>query len=130
MIDNVPRPSVDEPLVASRIVFSPHKWGCKPKPKLVASRIDNLNRLCYTATKPKNPTRRQAERGLSVRLEVFSLLYGILADDELIELVMNAARAANVSDTKNLRAELELRLAEYRQLEQYGSLDEWDCDSS
>lgn len=65
-----------------------------------------------------------------MRLEVFSLLYGILADDELIELVMNAARAANVSDTKNLRAELELRLAEYRLLEQYGSLDEWDCDSS
>jgi len=58
------------------------------------------------------------------------VLYGILANEKLIELVMDAAQAANIADTKNLRAELELRLAEYRLLEQYGSLDEWDCDSS
>lgn len=58
------------------------------------------------------------------------MLYGILADDELIDLVIDAAHAANISDTKNLRAELELRLAEYRLLEQSGSLDEWNFDTS
>ncbi len=56
------------------------------------------------------------------------MLYGILADDELVELVMDAARAANVPNIAKLRAELELRLGEYRLFEQYGSLDEWDCD--
>lgn len=65
-----------------------------------------------------------------MRLEVISLLYGILADDELIELVMDAANAANVSNTEKLRAELELRLVEYRMQEQYGSLHECDCDTS
>jgi hypothetical protein len=58
------------------------------------------------------------------------VLYGILADDELVNLVMDAAHAANVSNTEKLRAELELRLVEYRLQEQYGSLDEWDCDTS
>jgi hypothetical protein len=58
------------------------------------------------------------------------VLYGILADDELVDLVMDAAHAANITDTKKLRAELELRLAEYRLLEQNGSLDEWDFDTS
>jgi len=43
---------------------------------------------------------------------------------------MDAAHAANVSNSEKLRAELELRLVEYRLQEQYGSLDEWDCDTS
>lgn len=133
MIDNVPRLSVDEPLVVQRVTTSPHSWGLLPKHKFVVQRvweIDNQIILCFNALKPKNPARRQAERGLSVRREVFPLLYGILANDELIELVMDAARAASILDTTKHRAELELRLAEYRLLEQYGSLDEWDYDSS
>jgi hypothetical protein len=94
--------------------------------------IDTAQKICYRAIQPGNPARRQAEKGSTVRLEVISLLYGILANDELIALVMDAARAAGIPDPylTKLRAELELRLAEYRIQEQYGSVDEWDCNTS
>lgn len=133
MIDNVPRPSVDEPLVGQRVTTSPHSWGLLLKRKLVVQRvreIDNQTILCFNALKPKNLARRQAKRGSSVSQEVCSVLYGILADDELVNLVMDAAHAANVSNTEKLMAEFKLRLVEYRLQEQCGSLDEWDCDTS
>lgn len=62
-------------------------------------------------------------------LEVYSVLHSILSDDELVEMAMDAANAAGIENPERLRAELQLRLAECRLLEQYGSLDEWDCDS-
>jgi len=133
MMVNTPRPSVDEPLVAQRVITSPHSWGLYLSNKLVVQRvreIDKTQKICYRTIKPGNPARRQAEKGSTVRLEVVSVLYGILANDELIDLVMDAAHAANVSNSEKLRAELELRLAEYRIQEQYGSVDEWDCDTS
>ena len=135
MMVSTPRPSVDEPLVAQRVITSPHPWGLYLSNKLVVQRvreIDAAQKICYSALNPKNPARRQAEKGSSVSQEVCSVLYDILADDELIDLVMDAARAAGVPDpylTKP-RAELELRLAEQRLLKRFGSLDEWDCDSS
>jgi len=135
MMVNTPRPSVDEPLVAQRVITSPHSWGLYLSNKLVVQRvreIDKTKKICYRAIEPGNPARRHAERGSTVRLEVYSVLYGILADDELIALVMDAARAAGIPDPylTKLRAELELRLAEYRIQEQYGSVDEWDCNTS
>ncbi len=135
MMVNTPRQSVDEPLVAQRVITSPHSWGLYLSSKLVVQRvweIDETRKICYSALKPKNPARRQAEKGSSVRLEVISLLYGILADDEITALVMDAARAADIPNPyiAKLRVELELRLVEYRMQEQYGSLDEWDCDTS
>jgi hypothetical protein len=60
---------------------------------------------------------------------VVSVLYGILADEDLIQLVLDAARAAEAKNLGRLRAELELRLAEHRMLEQYGSHDAWDDTS-
>ncbi len=74
-----------------------------------------------------------------MRLEVDSLLYGILADEDLIQIVLDAARAAEIENTTRLRAEFQLRLADYRLLGQYGDLDQgekdsdlehWDCDTS
>lgn len=133
MIDRAPRLSVDEPLVGQRVTTSPHPWGLLLKHKLVVQRvweIDNQTILCFNALKPKNLARRQAKRGSSVSQEVCSVLCGILTDEELVDLVIDAAHAANVSNTEKLRAELELRLTEYRLLRQYGSLDEWDYDSS
>ena len=135
MMVNAPRPSVDEPLVVQRVTTSPHPWGSCLGYKLVVQRvweIDTSQKICYSVLKPKNPARRQAEKGSSVRLEVCSVLYGILADDELIALVMDAARAAGVPNPylTKLRAELELRLAEYRLQEQYGSVDKRDCNTS
>lgn len=133
MMVNTPRPSVDEPLVVQRVTTSPHSWGSCSGCKLVVRRVwevDAAQKICYSALNPKNPARRQAEKGSSVSQEVCSVLYGILANDELIDLVMDAAHAANVSNSEKLRAELELRLVEYRLQEQYGSLDEWDCDTS
>jgi len=135
MMVNTPRPSVDEPLVVQRVTTSPHSWGSCSGRKLVVQRVWEIGKtqlICYRAIEPGNPARRHAERGSTVRLEVCSVLYGILADDELIALVMDAARAAGVPDPylTKLRAELELRLAEYRIQEQYGSVDEWDCNTS
>jgi len=135
MMVNTPRPSVDEPLVAQRVITSPHSWGLYLSNKLVVQRvreIDKTQLICYRAIKPGNPARRQAEKGSTVRLEVISLLYGILADDEITALVMDAAHAADIPNPyiAKLRAELELRLAEYRIQEQHGSVDEWDCDTS
>ena len=122
----VPRPSVDEPLVAQRVT-DPHECGdVVGKPKLVDHRVLGIDKaldICYSSIKPKNPTRRQAERDSPVKQEVVSLLYGSLADEDLVCLVLDAARAANVQNTKKLIAEFELRLAEYRLFEQYGSPD-------
>ncbi|MBS3933335.1 MAG: hypothetical protein KGZ35_03180 [Truepera sp.] len=53
------------------------------------------------------------------------MLYGILADDELTEMVMDAAGAAEIANPERLRDEFRLGLAEYRLLEQYGSHDAW-----
>ncbi|WMT56028.1 hypothetical protein [Truepera radiovictrix] len=60
-----------------------------------------------------------------------SVLYGSLADEDLVQLVADAARAARVRNLAQLLAELRLRLAEYRLLEQHGAYDAdaWDDTS-
>jgi hypothetical protein len=128
MIAGAPRTSVDEPLVVQRVEPSPQVWGLPRKFKLVVHgvfRFENFPRVCYDAINLQNPTRRQAERGSPVRLEVNSVLYGILADEGLVQLLLDAVRAAQIKNLARLRAKLELRLAEHRMLEQYGALDAW-----
>ncbi|ADI15421.1 hypothetical protein Trad_2311 [Truepera radiovictrix DSM 17093] len=138
MIGAVPRTRVDEPLVAHRVALqaklSPHPWGFAEIFKLVAHRvlgIDKAHHIFYNLPNPKNPARRQAERGSPVRKEVNSVLYGSLADEDLVQLVADAARAARVRNLAQLLAELRLRLAEYRLLEQHGAYDAdaWDDTS-
>lgn len=138
MIDIVPRLSVDEPLVVQKVIpnraILPHFRGATiSESKLVVQkvrRIDSPSAICYSANDLHGLARRQAVKGHLGSLEVFSLLYGILADDELTEMVMDSAMAAEVENLSRLQAEFELRLAEYRLLAQYGCLDPWDCDSS
>lgn len=133
MINNVPRPCVDEPLVAQRVIFSPHTWGFIQKSKLVVQRVQEIDKKiepCYTPIKPRNLTRRQAKRGSSERQEVCSVLYGILTDEELTEIVVDAAHAAGFENPERLRQEFRLRVIEKRLLDQYGDLDNWDLDSS
>lgn len=135
MMSSVPRQSLrgDEPLVGQRVT-RPHFRGVViSKAKLVVQRvreIDINSNMCYRALRPKDPARRQADKGSSVTLEVHSVLYGVLADEDLTEMVMDAAYAAKVENLERLRAEFQLRLADYRSLEQYGFLDQWDYDTS
>lgn len=134
MMSGVPRQILrgDEPLVGQRVT-RPHIRGVvMAKSKLVVQRVQEIDRshsLCYTPLKPQNPPRRQAERGSWARLEVHSVLYGILADEDLTEMVMDAAYAAEVENLARLRAEFLLLLAKHRLLEQFGSLD-WGYDTS
>jgi hypothetical protein len=83
MMVSTPRPRVDEPLVAQRVTTSPHPWGSCLGCKLVVRRVqevDAAQKICYRAIEPGNPARRHAERGSTVRLEVCSVLYGILGN--------------------------------------------------
>lgn len=129
MIGTAPRTRVDEPLVAHRVALqatlSPRLWGYAKVFKLVANRVLGIDKdvdVDYTSSKAKNPTRRQAERGSPPRKEVNSVLY-ILADDDIVQLVTDAARAARVPNLAQLLAEVRLRLAAHRLLEQYGAYD-------
>jgi hypothetical protein len=126
MIQNVPCPGVDGPSLIIRKVISPPTWGVDAKFKSLI-----IRNTCGIIHKRRSFTRRQVERGSLMSLEVNPLRYGILADDDIKNLVREAAYVAGLSNTmtKQLMAALNLSLAEHRRLEQYGSLDEYDDTS-
>jgi len=60
MMVNTPRPSVDEPLVAQRVITSPHSWGLYLSNKLVVQKVREIDKThdllsCHRTGKPRPP---------------------------------------------------------------------------